>query len=307
MNNGFCVILTKDRLYQGIALYRSLIHNVKAMKFNMYILCIDEDAYSILKQLNLVDTTVFHISEIAEESLIQKKIERRANEFCWTMKPVFLQFILDRYPHINRVTYLDADLCFFSDPAAIFFDAPHADILLTIHDFVDHLRHAENDCGRYNSGFISFRRSPTSENCLRWWKENCLIWCYDRTENGKFGDQKYLDLMPQIFSGVSEIKTPGVNIAPWNQSKFKFSIQNSSVYVNNSPLIFYHFCGLRIVNSAQIALTLTESSLISIIHTPYFHILNDIINSISAIRPGFQGYFIEEGRVAVAKYYPLKM
>jgi hypothetical protein len=306
MNNGFCAILTKDRLYQGIALYRSLSHNVKAMKFKMFILCIDEEVYYILQKMNLINTTLVHLSEIEEKDMFRLQRERRMNEFCWTLKPIFLQYILNKYLEINRVTYLDADLCFFSDPAVIFTEEPYADILLTTHDFDDHFQHAENDCGRYNSGFISFKRGHNSEHCLKWWKENCTIWCYDRIENGRFGDQKYLDWIPEIFSGVSEIRTSGVNIAPWNQMKYRFSIQKGMVHVNDNPLIFYHFCGLRIINNTQVVLTLEDTRLIPAIHEPYFNILNDIIISVSDIRPDFSGFYIEKERIATGKYHLLK-
>lgn len=308
MNNGFCAIMTKDRLYQGVALHRSLHHHVKAMKFNMFILCLDDDAYHILKELKLADTTVFHISEIEDENLIHKRSERRANEYCWTLKPVFLQFVFNQYPDIGRVTYVDADLCFFADPSVIFLDAPDDDILLSPHDFAKQLKGAENDCGKYNSGFISFTRSHISISCLEWWREKCFGWCYDRSENGKFGDQKYLDQMPSLFSGVTEIKTPGVNIAPWNQSKYRFNIQDGVECVNDDRLIFYHYCGFRIVNSGQIALTLTaDTRFIPMIHGPYVHILKDVIKTIALIRPDFQGYYLEKGRKSIAKFYPFRV
>ncbi|KXG74052.1 glycosyltransferase [Thermotalea metallivorans] len=306
MNNGFCVILTKDRLYQAVALYRSLRHNTKAMKLNMFILCLDNETLDILNKMQLEKVTLIHVNEIENEHLSNKKQERKINEYCWTLKPIFLQYVFDKFPHIDRVTYLDADLCFFGDPAQIFFDAPHCIILLSRHDFLENYKFVEDESGKYNSGFISFKRHPISYDCLKWWKERCLEWCHDRSENGKFGDQKYLDMMPSLFSGVCDINTPGVNIAPWNHGKYKISVKEGNFYVNNDRLIFYHYCGLRLVSHNLMALTVGfDKKFIPLIHKPYIYVLKDVIKDISAVAPTFNGYYIEEGRKPLAEFYEI--
>ena len=55
------------------------------------------------------------------------------------------------------------------------------------------------------------------KKCLHEWMQQCLEWCFDRYEDGKFADQKYLDSWPEKFKNHLVIsKNLGVGIAPWN-------------------------------------------------------------------------------------------
>ena len=70
----------------------------------------------------------------------------------------------------------------------------------------------------------------------RWWEERCIEWCYARFEDGKFGDQKYLDDWPIRFKGlVHVLRQQELAQAPWNATRFPYS-----------QAVFFHFHGLRI-------------------------------------------------------------
>ena len=64
---------------------------------------------------------------------------------------------------------------------------------------------------------------------LRWWHDRCVEWCYQRFEDGKFGDQKYLDDWPDRFAGVHVVDHPGVGLAPWNVSRHELVLNGNGV------------------------------------------------------------------------------
>lgn len=300
MKNGFCIILTRLRLYQGIALYRSLRYHMNHPR--IFMLCMDDESFEVLLKAGLENATLIHVAQIEDELLRMKKIERKLNEYCWTLKPILLEHVLHRYHDVDRATYVDADLCFFSDPTPVFTEGANDSVLLSRHNYMKNFHHIEEICGKYNSGFISFKKDEIGMTALQWWRHKCLDWCFDRVEHGKFGDQKYLDTLAVSFPNILEIKTPGVNIGPWNDGRYKTSIVNHKVYINNVALICYHFAGLRILSKEEFAFVLGyNKNLREHIYIPYIHVLQEVIHDVEKIKPQFHGFFIEEYRRAGAE------
>lgn len=303
MINGFCIILSKYRLYQGITLYRSLAYNYNS--FRVFILCIDEEAFEICNKLQLKNTILVKTDVLQDGRLNVIKMDRRLNEYCWTLKPFFLEYIMNEYDYLDNVVYLDADLCFFNDPTPIFECSKNYCALLSEHDFLEKNSIVEKNCGKYNSGFIVFKKCKTSLDILKWWEEKCIDWCFDGLDEGKFGDQKYLDLMPRLFEGICSITVPGVNIAPWNEGKYYFNNQFDKVHANQEKLICYHYCGLRLLNKNQFALLIGSQNINTIIHTPYTLVIQEVISDIEHIAPNFDGYFVESHFHNKAKIYQI--
>jgi hypothetical protein len=142
------------------------------------------------------------------------------------------------------LTYLDADLFFFSDPSPIYQELDEASVLIVGHRFPPHLKYLE-DHGIYNVGLLSFRRDGVGPQCLHWWRNRCLEWCYDRVEDGRFADQKYLDDWPTRFPRVVVLQHKGAGLAPWNVSNHALRLENGQVLVDTQPLVFFHFHGLK--------------------------------------------------------------
>ncbi len=236
----FCTYFDSNYLTRALALYNSLLLHVES--FHLWALCLDEKAYSIISRLSLPGLSAVSLDELEQGDLdlLKAKSNRSVIEYYFTITPSLLLFVLRKAPEYHRVTYLDADLYFFSDPAPIFEEFGDSSVLIIAHRFAERLKHLEK-YGKYNVGFLTFQRSDSGLNCLRWWRTQCLEWCYDRVEDGRFADQKYLDSWPIRFEGVKELKNLGAGLAPWNFGNYNYSHRNGKFYVNTDELIFYHF------------------------------------------------------------------
>lgn len=292
MDNVFCTILSKLRVYQGIVLHRSLLFNTE--RFKLFILCVDDESYTICSKMNLLNAILIRIEDLKNEKLFSIRSERALNEYCWTLKPYLIEYALNQSQSGSCVTYIDADMCFFNDPSVIYERDKEFDVMLSKHDYSDAYKGVEVHCGKYNSGFIIFRNIKNARMVLKWWQERCLEWCYDTLAEGRFGDQKYLDLIPTLFKNICSIKTPGVNIAPWNETKHTFTAKNQKVYVDKDLLICYHFSGFRIIARNKAALVAGSKQLYNLLHFPYIHVLKSVMEDIEKIAPGFQGFNIEQ-------------
>ena len=144
------------------------------------------------------------------------------------------------------MTYLDADLMFFSDPEALFDEMGDASVLITPHRFApEYAHHAIN--GIYNVQFLPFRRDERGLTTLNWWHDRCIEWCYYRLEDGKLGDQKYLDDWPERFPGVHVLQHSGGGLAPWNISQYDVHEgPGGRVLVDDDPLVFFHYHRLQL-------------------------------------------------------------
>jgi hypothetical protein len=167
-------------------------------------------------------------------------------------------------------------------------------IAIVGHRFPVHLKHLEA-FGLYNVGLLIFRNDAIGRECLAWWRARCIEWCYDRLEDGKFGDQKYLDDWPERFPGVAVIEHKGANLAPWNIARYRITERNGTVMVDENPLIFYHFHKLKMLGPHLVDTGLTDrrASLNRVvrrsIYAPYLRELREVIEragaGINSIRP----------------------
>jgi hypothetical protein len=144
---------------------------------------------------------------------------------------------------------LDADLYFYSDPAPIYSELGTGSIMIIEHRYSVEFAHLESLSGIYNVSLLIFRNDAIGTSCLDWWRDRCLEWCYARSENGKYGDQKYLDDWPNRFEGVVVLQHKGAGIAPWNMAQYRMQWKDGRITVADVPLVFCHFHSFAPINS----------------------------------------------------------
>ena len=211
---------------------------------------------------------------------------------------LFGKVILENNPEIDVLTYLDADLFFYSSPDPIFKEFPNHSILIHEHRFTPSLKHLEQ-CGKYNVGLLCFRNDCSGMEVLNWWRKRCIEWCYMRVEDGKYADQLYLNDWPTRFKGVRVLENIGAGVAPWNHEQYAYSIDVSNkILVNGKCLIFYHFHGLTFVNPKVIIPAihnhpLTEE-ILCLCFLPYVQELSRQIDTAFSVLPGFSFGLVAE-------------
>ncbi|MBT4662337.1 MAG: glycosyl transferase [Candidatus Marinimicrobia bacterium] len=280
-------------LPQGLALHQSMERH--AGHYTLWILCMDDELHEILSEIKLTNVQLLQLSLLETKELKQVKLDRSVGEYCWTTTPFAPKFVFDSDPSVERVTYLDADLWFRKSPAQIFqeFDKSGKAVLITDHAYSPEYDLSEKS-GQYCVQFTTFTREG-GETVRKWWEDRCIEWCYARFEDGKFGDQKYLDDWPERFpEQVHVLSNQSWTLAPWNANRFPYS---------NG--IFWHFHELRLTEKySKLMVQFTTSySIPSItrkqIYDPYLDDLRVVIEVMKShgIQPKIQQKYRTFGRL----------
>ena len=240
----FCTYFDRNYLSRGLALLRSLERH--AGDITLFVLCMDDATFDALTSFARPSVVPIRLADLEahDTELAAIKQSRSKIEYYFTCTPSLPLLIFDRQPEVSLITYLDADLFFFADPLPLFDELGGGSVGIISHRFPLRLKDRER-YGLYNVGWLTFRRDDKGLTCLRWWRERCIEWCFDREDAGRFADQKYLDDWPTRFPGVVVLQHEGANVAPWNVEPSKMRVSGDEIFVGNEPLIFFHFHGLK--------------------------------------------------------------
>jgi hypothetical protein len=210
-------------LPQGIALYASLCEQVR--EFCLWIVCMDDRTYDLLFRAKLPNVRVLRIIDYESDEMIRVRKDRTVGEYCWTVTPFMSSIVFSEDPKCTEVTYLDSDLFFYNSKyQSIYhqYKASGKPILITPHGYAPEFDESEKS-GFYCVQFLIYARN-SSDEVVKNWQRQCIAWCFNRSEDGKFGDQKYLDSWPEEFPDkVHVLDNPGLIQGPWNAKRFPYS------------------------------------------------------------------------------------
>ena len=284
---NFCTLFDSNYLTRGLAMYESLKKH--CLDFHLYIFAFDDKALNVLRELKLEKVTIISLSKFEDKKLLEIKQSRGKGEYCWTCTPSTILYVLKNYP-VDNCTYLDADIYFFSNPKILIDEMGDKSVLITDHRYSKEYDQSEIS-GKYCVQFVTFKKNEYGLKVLNWWRDACIDWCYNRVEDGKFGDQKYLDDWITRFNSVYELQNLGGGVAPWNVNQYFFikngdQITCKEIASNQEfQLVFYHFHSLKFIDNNLVQLADKKYKLSDktkeLIYKPYLQSIKSLVGSIN--------------------------
>ena len=281
---NFCTLFDSYYLNRGIALYDSLCeHNPD---FHLYIFAFDDVSYNVLLELALPKTTIVALKELehwfANYNLESIRQERSWREYCWTCTPFSISYVIEKHK-VDHCTYLDSDIYFFANPQILIEEMGNKSVLITEHRYSPKYDMTEFS-GHFCVQFMVFKNTNDGLEVLNWWRDACAEWCYMRSEEGKFGDQKYLNHWPTKYEkAVHVLQHLGGGCAPWNVQQYLFFEDGKKILCKELStsvvfeLVFYHFHNVKYFANGKVDFGVNRLSkaLINLAYRRYiFHLHN---------------------------------
>lgn len=294
----FCTYFDKYYLPKGLSMYFSLRNIHKAA--TLWILCMDDYTFQFLEKAQLPGVKLISLKEFEDENLKEVKSARSPIEYYWTCTPSLPLYVIKKNPKTSYIVYIDADMFIFSRFDQVFEEMGKSSIYFAEHRYPAKEKNREETSGRFNVGALIFKNDSEGVECLSRWRKQCIDWCFFREEDGKMGDQAYLNEWPKLYKKAAISQNLGYNAAPWNISQYKLTAKDKKIYVNSDRLVCYHFHGFKVLSKNKFSLC--SQYLIpkfeyhlpvnakQLIYTPYLHSIKESISYIEKLDPKFNYY-----------------
>jgi len=199
-----------------------------------------------------VDLSFLQCEVIEVEKIAINGFEKMVNkysiiELLTSVKPFYISWLFNKYRDAENVVYFDPDIMVFQPLTRLENSLQQYDIILTPH----YTASINDNClptelhvmqtGIFNLGFIAVKRSTNTFNMLAWWQSRLQDKCVIDLSRGLFVDQIWANLMPVYFDKVLIERYAGYNVAHWNLHERFLTEHDDEYFVNDVPLIFFHF------------------------------------------------------------------
>lgn len=286
---NFCTLFDSYYIVKGLGLYLSLERVTK--DFHLYVMAFDKDCYNKLKALQLEHMTIELLDNFETPELLAVKPTRSRGEYCWTCGPSVIYHFLTKF-NLSDIIYLDSDLYFLSNPKIIYDEVGTSSIVITEQGI------SEKDAriyGRYCVQYLKFRNDEDGIGALVWWRDACIEWCFQKMEDTRYGDQKYLDEFPKRWNNVWVIQNKGVGIAPWNMHRFEYHDKTLSTEGKTYPFVFFHMHGIKIeVKDNILHVSCLDFEMNEVLKALFF---KPYANLLKEVFVGYMGYVVKDIRI----------
>lgn len=247
---NFCTSYGANYIHKGLVLYESLRKVESA--FTMYVMAFDKETYDFLNKLSLPNLVVDNFDDIETDELREVKKDRTRSEYCWTVGPFLTEHFIVKY-NLESIAFIDADMMFYTSPKVIFDEIGDNSVAITLHDMEKKI-----DQSKYIVQFEFFRNDENGMKCLRWWRDRCIEWCYCRIEDGKFGDQGYLEQFEKLFNKVYVLRNHAACVSIVNKDTLKPVDRSMEFRGVVTPVVIYHYLNTKFEIKDEKTLELVE-------------------------------------------------
>lgn len=250
---NFCTHCDSGYFLKALALYKSLTEQCK--EFTLHWLCNDDATWRQLNRLNLPNVIPYSLAELEKNEELFKaksnppcKYGTQYSQYCWTLTPYFINYLLPFISKGHKLIYCDADIYFYRNPKIILNIVGDKAVGIHSHRFGGPFRNTET--GWYNVGVTVFTNDIAGSHISSEWKR----WLLDPKNeyyetHGMCGDQKYLDLFIDLYNFDTCVfdNEQCSHLAPWNSSNLIHHANKQIAYNKQiSPVVFFHFSHFNI-------------------------------------------------------------
>lgn len=209
---AFCCVADS----QYLPFFFALVDNLRAVHagpLEMHLLAVDAGVEPAVRaQFPELNIRVYSLREVWSDAEWDRIQARPLNLRALSSKPrIFLK--ARQNSSADAVFLLDLDIYFFRSPAHLnraFGDGN----TLFFPQWSDRFTWARLH-GIFNSGMVGAKKG--AEPFLSWWSRACWISCELEVEQGRFGDQAFIDQALLYFKGIEIYRGLDEDIAPWNR------------------------------------------------------------------------------------------
>lgn len=236
----FVTYFDKAFYSRGLEMLKSI---KSARPFEIMVLALDQETEVGLKSENISNLSIIPLSDMSKVDLPVATNK----PFFFTLTADFCEFCQRARPSHDALLYIDADIKFYQSVDIILDEVAGASVAFTKHRHPTMLAKRYLKYGLYNVGINYFKNDTQGKNAVNLWSQRCRYELYDkgRQRLGFFSDQVLVDDFSSIFTRFKTIENIGVNVAPWNVSKYKISKNTHGEWlVDEKLLVCFHFSNL---------------------------------------------------------------